>query len=418
MESVFTITGLTAAIRELLEDQIGEIEVEGEMSNFRRQNSGHLYFTLKDASAQLKGVMFRGEAGYLRFEPQDGQLVVARGEITVYAARGEYQLRVRSLKPKGKGSLQEQFEALKRKLELEGLFAAERKKLLPLFPRKVAIVTSPTGAALRDFLNIISRRCPRLHVQVFGVRVQGHGAGEEIAAALGELKKRAEVEVILVARGGGSLEDLWSFNEEVVARAIAEMEVPVISAVGHEVDFTIADFVADLRAPTPSAAAELISRADQEWRDELGAFEKRLYRGVLGQVDDLRWRWKSLGQHYIFKEPRRMVEQWNLKLDEQENRLLRGMNSLLAHARQRWERGQRRWQKLSPEARLSSFREKLKERETQLRLLSPQSTLERGYAIVYGPDGKILRRGAGVNEGDKIKVHMADGDFTAKRLPT
>lgn len=416
METVFTITGLTAAIRELLENQIGEVEVEGEISNFRRQNSGHLYFTLKDSSAQLRGVMFRGEAGYLRFEPRDGQMVVARGQITVYAARGEYQLRVRSLKPKGKGSLQEQFGALKRKLEAEGLFSAERKRLLPAFPRRIGIVTSPTGAALRDFLNVIGRRCPRMELQVFGVRVQGQGAAEEIAMAVREFNRLGEVDVIVLARGGGSLEDLWAFNEEVLARVLAESEIPTVSAVGHEIDFTIADFVADLRAPTPSAAAELLGRGDEEWRDGLESFQNRLDRAVRGKLSDLRWRWKGLEQHYIFKEPRRLVEQWSQRLDETESRLLRGMGVVLGSARERWERAERRWRRISPELRLKQLRERLRERETQLRLLSPQSTLERGYAIVFDSDRKVIRRAEGVKEGEEVTVRMVDGEFSAGRL--
>lgn len=416
METVFTITGLTAAIRELLENQIGEVEVEGEVSNFRRQNSGHLYFTLKDSSAQLRGVMFRGEAGYLRFEPRDGQMVVARGQITVYAARGEYQLRVRSLKPKGKGSLQEQFGALKRKLEAEGLFSAERKRLLPAFPRRIGIVTSPTGAALRDFLNVIGRRCPRMELQVFGVRVQGQGAAEEIAMAVREFNRLGEVDVIVLARGGGSLEDLWAFNEEVLARVLAESEIPTVSAVGHEIDFTIADFVADLRAPTPSAAAELLGRGDEEWRDGLESFQNRLDRAVRGKLSDLRWRWKGLEQHYIFKEPRRLVEQWSQRLDETESRLLRGMGVVLGSARERWERAERRWRRISPELRLKQLRERLRERETQLRLLSPQSTLERGYAIVFDSDRKVIRRAEGVKEGEEVTVRMVDGEFSAGRL--
>lgn len=416
METVFTITGLTAAIRELLENQIGEVEVEGEISNFRRQNSGHLYFTLKDSSAQLRGVMFRGEAGYLRFEPRDGQMVVARGQITVYAARGEYQLRVRSLKPKGKGSLQEQFGALKRKLEAEGLFSAERKRLLPAFPRRIGIVTSPTGAALRDFLNVIGRRCPRMELQVFGVRVQGQGAAEEIAMAVREFNRLGEVDVIVLARGGGSLEDLWAFNEEVLARVLAESEIPTVSAVGHEIDFTIADFVADLRAPTPSAAAELLGRGDEEWRDGLESFQNRLDRAVRGKLSDLRWRWKGLEQHYIFKEPRRLVEQWSQRLDETESRLLRGMGVVLGSARERGERAERRWRRISPELRLKQLRERLRERETQLRLLSPQSTLERGYAIVFDSDRKVIRRAEGVKEGEEVTVRMVDGEFSAGRL--
>lgn len=416
METVFTITGLTAAIRELLENQIGEVEVEGEISNFRRQNSGHLYFTLKDTLAQLRGVMFRGEAAYLRFEPRDGQLVVAKGQITVYPARGEYQLRVRSLKPKGKGSLQDQFEALKRKLEAEGLFSAERKRPLPLFPRKVGIVTSPTGAALRDFLNVIGRRCPRIAIQVFGARVQGQGAAEEIALAVREFNRRGEVDVIVLARGGGSLEDLWAFNEEVLARVLAESGIPTVSAVGHEIDFTIADFVADFRAPTPSAAAELLGRSDEEWRGDLDAFQNRLNRGVQGKLADLRWRWKGLEQHYIFKEPRRMVEQWSQRLDETESRLLRGMGVVLGSARERWERSERRWGRISPESRLKQLKERLRERETQLRLLSPQSTLERGYAIVFDADRKVIRKAGEVKEGEKVTVRMVDGEFSAGRL--
>jgi exodeoxyribonuclease VII large subunit len=410
-DRALSVTELTAAIRDLLEGQIGDVRVEGEISNFRRQASGHCYFTLKDAGAQLRAVMFRGSSGKLPFEPQDGIAVVASGEISVYAARGEYQIVVRSLRPKGKGSLQEQFEALKRKLAAEGLFDPERKRPLPEFPERIAIVTSPTGAALRDFLQILGRRSPRLRVQVYGAKVQGQGAAEEVAAAIKEINLRDDVDVIVVARGGGSLEDLWAFNEEPLARAIAASQIPIISGVGHEIDFTIADFVADLRAPTPSAAAELVSRADAEWREELAGQTQRLTREVQARLGDFRWRWKQVAGHYAFREPKRIVEQWYQRLDESEGRLRRGIQIAFDRKKEESKTLQARWSRVDPRDRVRMLRQNLEHRRAQLRLLSPQAVLERGYAIVFTPEKQVVRSIKTAQKEDELMVRLSDGEL-------
>ena len=261
---IYSVAELSLEIRNLLERQFPDVWVTGEVSNLRAAGSGHLYFTLKDETAQLRAVCFRNQARYLKFKPQDGLAVIARGRLSVYEARGEYQLYVEFLEPAGLGALQLAFEQLKQKLAAEGLFDPARKKPLPMLPRVIGVVTSPTGAVIRDILRILHRRFRNINVLIYPVKVQGEGAAQEIAQGIEYFNRQAPVDVMIVARGGGSLEDLWAFNEEVVARAIAASKIPVISAVGHETDFTIADFVADLRAPTPSAAAELVVRRKQD----------------------------------------------------------------------------------------------------------------------------------------------------------
>ncbi|MDR0532593.1 MAG: exodeoxyribonuclease VII large subunit [Verrucomicrobiales bacterium] len=413
-EQTLTVSQLNSEIRDLLEGQIGTVSVRGEISNLRRQSSGHIYFTLKDETSQIRAVLFRGLAGLLKFNPQDGQSVVVSGELTVYQPRGEYQIRVTRMEPEGKGNLQEKFEALKRKLQAEGLFDEERKRPLPLFPEKIAVVTSPTGAALRDFLQIIQRRCPRLTVQVFGVRVQGEGAAEEVALAISELNRLAEVDVIIVARGGGSLEDLWAFNEEVVARAVASSAIPIISGVGHEIDFTICDFAADLRAPTPSAAAELVSLSDGEWLEKLVDFEEDLQREVASYLEKCRWKLAANRDHYVFREPVRIVEQMFQRLDDFDGELKRGLALVAERSCEKVKNLRQRWTLASPERRFTEFRKLLQAKADQLRLLSPQQTLNRGYAIVFDAKGQVLRKKASVLAAQDVKIRLSDGEVGAK----
>lgn len=406
----FSVSELTDVIKETLESSVGEVWVEGEISNFRRQSSGHLYFTLKDAGAQLSVVMFRSSAERLGFEPKDGEHVVARGDITVYPPRGNYQLRAVSLQPKGKGTLQEQFEALKRKLAAEGLFDEERKKEIPVFPERVSVITSPTGAALRDFLQVLGRRCPRIHIQVFGVKVQGEGAAQEIVHALEALNQRNEADVIVLARGGGSLEDLWSFNEEIVARAVAASRIPTISGVGHEIDFTLCDFAADLRAPTPSAAAELLSRSDEDWRAELATLRDDLLRGVKDYLEEWRQDWKRMAESYVFREPRRIVEEWQQKTDDLKSSLtLAASNGVDRHG-ERWRAFSKRWELASPAVIFSERRKLLSSKAVQLRLLSPQATLERGYAMVLDKKRNIVKTRADALAAGDVNVRFTDGE--------
>src|SRR5476651_613199 len=278
MRRVFTVTELTVRVRDLLESEFFEVWVEGELSNCRVWNTGHLYFTLKDGASQIKAVIFRSALRYLKFKPADGLRVVARGRVSVYEPKGEYQLVCEHLEPHGLGALQLAFDQLKKRLQDEGLFDAARKRPLPAIPRKIGIVTSLDGAAIRDIIKVLRRRYANAHLVICPARVQGEGAAADVARGLRQIGRVPGVDVVLVGRGGGSIEDLWAFNEEVVARAIAKVPVPVISAVGHETDVTIADFVADLRAPTPSAAAELLTRDWNEWRETVGKLQARLDR--------------------------------------------------------------------------------------------------------------------------------------------
>ncbi|MDX6765153.1 MAG: exodeoxyribonuclease VII large subunit [Candidatus Methylacidiphilales bacterium] len=409
-----SVSELTESVRALLESGIGTVRVQGEISNLRRQPSGHMYFTLKDAQSQIRAVFFRGDARSLRFQPKDGDQVVAGGEITVYVPRGEYQIRVTSLQPVGRGSLQERFEALKLKLREEGLFEEARKRPLPEFPRTVAIVTSASGAAVRDFINVLQRRCPRIRIQVYGVRVQGEGAHREIIDALEAIGRAARADIAVVARGGGSLEDLWEFNEEALARAVAACPVPVISGVGHETDFTICDFVADLRAPTPSAAAELLSRADADWFDDLADLREGMDRALQQRLDDEHTRLDAFRNHYVFREPVRLVHQWSQRMDEHRDRL---RTALLTQHRQRSGRlaGLRQtWQVLDPLQKIARWREVLASREHQLRLLSPEATLRRGYTMVLDEKGAIVREAKRARALETLRVRFADGEVGAR----
>ncbi len=322
-----SVSALTAQIKEILEDQVGEVSVAGEISNLRHQSSGHYYFTLKDEGSQIPCALFKGSALRLAVQPKDGAKVVAEGEVSVYAPRGAYQLIVRSLEAAGRGDLHQRFEELKRKLQMEGLFAEERKREIPEFVERVALVTSPTGAAVRDAIHVLQRRCPRIQITVFGVKVQGEGAAEEVADAIGEIGRRKLADVVLVVRGGGSLEDLWAFNEEVVARAVVASPIPVISGVGHETDFTICDFVADIRAPTPSAAAEIVSRPDEDWREEVREWGERLAEAAIDFVEEKKRRLGDLAGSYVFREPGKMVEMSGQRVDELAVQLMRGLES-------------------------------------------------------------------------------------------
>ncbi|MFZ5807102.1 MAG: exodeoxyribonuclease VII large subunit [Verrucomicrobiota bacterium] len=405
-----SVSELTFIIKDLLEASVGAVWIEGEISNFRRQSSGHLYFTLKDADAQLSVVMFRSDAEALGFAPKDGMQVIAHGDITVYPPRGNYQLKAYSLKPKGKGTLQEQFEVLKKKLSEEGLFDPARKKNIPVFPQKVGIITSPTGAAIQDFLNILTRRCPRISIQVFGVKVQGEGSAEEIVDALHEFNQRDEVDVIILARGGGSLEDLWSFNEEKVVRAVAASRIPTISGVGHEIDFTLCDFAADLRAPTPSAAAELLSRADAEWQNVLSNMRSLLSREAVSQINELRLHWRRLAENRSFREPVRLVEQYFQRLDELSINLQRITQHSVALQQERWKSLLQRWRAAHPKLKIDEARKNLRARIDQLRLLSPQETLQRGYAIVFDSKHRVVKTRRAAIQSKNLTVRLSDGD--------
>jgi len=408
-----TVSALTAQIKEILEDQVGEVSVQGEISNLRHQSSGHYYFTLKDEGSQIPCALFKGSAGRLAVAPKDGAKVVAAGEVSVYAPRGAYQLIVRSLEPVGKGDLHQRFEELKRKLQGEGLFDEERKRQIPEFVERVGIITSPTGAAVRDAIHVLQRRCPRIGITVFGVKVQGEGAAEEVADAIREMGKR-DFDVLLVVRGGGSLEDLWAFNEEVLARAVVASPIPVISGVGHETDFTICDFVADVRAPTPSAAAEVVSRPDEDWREEVREWAERFHEAVLQFLEEKKRRVGDLAGSYVFREPQKMVEMSSQRVDELALQLSRGLESGWRYRKQYVEGLLGRWAALRPERRLREFSLRVRAAMDRLRAMGPEETLKRGYALVQSPEGKLIRKvEPACRQGDLV-VRFADGKVEVK----
>jgi exodeoxyribonuclease VII large subunit len=408
-----SVSALTARIKDLLEEQVGEVSVAGEISNFRRQASGHCYFTLKDEGSQIPCALFKGSAARLGLQPGDGVKVVAHGEVSVYEPRGAYQLIVRGLEPLGKGDLHQRFEELKKKLQAEGLFEESRKRPIPEFVERVGIITSPTGAAVRDVIHVLQRRCPRIALTVFGVKVQGEGAAEEVAEAIAEMGRR-DFDVLLVVRGGGSLEDLWSFNEEIVARAVAASPVPVISGVGHETDFTICDFAADLRAPTPSAAAEMVSRPDADWQEEVESLGERLESGVRDVLKEKKRRIGELAGSYVFREPGKMVEMSAQRVDELAVQLQRGLGNAWRYRKQMAEVLLQRWGALRPERRVRELSLRMQAAADRLRVLGPDETLRRGYTLVQSPDGKLVRNVAAAKKQGELVVRFSDGKLGVK----
>src|SRR5277367_4972162 len=371
-QSPISVADLTTTIRDLLETGIGEVWVAGEISNFRAPGSGHLYFTLKDETATLSAVMFQREARRIGFALADGQAVLARGTITVYEARGQYQIQVAEIRARGQGSLQQRFEELKRRLAAENLFDLDRKRALPVFPEVIGVVTSLQGAVLQDMLQILQRRAPGIRIRVRGVRVQGIGAAQEIAEAISSFSAEKNVDLVVVARGGGRLEDLWAFNEEIVARALAACRVPTISAVGHETDFTIADFVADLRAPTPSAAAELLTRDWSEWREEVAKLRVRLERTTRQVLVDHRRHLGRLASSYALREPRRVVRQWAQRLDDLRETLRDAAKLALQRRRHEWSLLKTQLAAHHPARELERRRGHLTQLAARLRALGPQ----------------------------------------------
>ena len=414
---VLNVSELTARIGEALEERFPAVWVEGEISNFYLHGSGHAYFTLKDADAQVRAVLFRTRMRRIKFEPADGLHVLAFGAIEVYRQRGEISLVVELLEPKGLGALQLAFEQLKARLQAEGLFDQARKRELPRFPRRIGIATSPTGAAIQDMLRVIGRRYGALNIVISPCRVQGDGAAEEIAQAIRDLNALGDVDVIIVGRGGGSIEDLWAFNQETVARAIAGSKVPVVSAVGHEVDFTIADFVADLRAPTPSAAAELVVREKQAVVDTLAQLRARLERSAARPLRDLERR-----------------------VDELTVRLRRGLRGEVSRAGHRVALATRALRAADPVARVTSGRHRLEGLESRLiasftrrcdrarsglraavaRLdsLSPLAVLGRGYSLTRARTGEFVRSASQVKAGDDVQVLLQRGSLDARVTAT
>ena len=411
---VFTVAELTRQIRGTLETKFGAVWVQGEISNYKLHPSGHQYFTLKDARAQIACVIFRNTMPPLRTSLADGAQVQVYGNVSVFEARGQYQLSVQILQPRGLGLLQAKFEALKRKLEAEGLFDTARKRALPKFPRRIGIITSPSGAAIRDILNVLKRRGPWLQILINPVRVQGVGAAQEIAVAIRELampnKNWSPVDVIVVARGGGSIEDLWEFNEEIVARAIFNSAVPIVSAVGHEIDFTICDFVADLRAPTPSAAAELIVPDIADLRRYMDNCARALGRELFNRVRDAQQR-----LDHARETLRRCLSH---KIDSYKRGLLHIAAALQARspARELMMRRNRfvdlhRRLLASPSRTIENARQRFRRIEGILRVLGPDATLRRGYSITRDTKGNLIRTIRDVRPRMKIRTRVSDGEF-------
>ena len=431
----WTVRDLVAAARTHLEREYGDIWVEGEISNFRAHDSGHLYFTLKDRNAQIRVVMFRSSARLLRFRPEDGLQVVVRGRVTIYEDRGELQISAEYVEPKGAGALQIAFEQLKAKLEAEGLFDSARKKPIPALPARIGIVTSPQAAALRDILNVLLRRHDTASVLIFPAQVQGEAAALEVTAGIRYFNKVRSVDVIIVARGGGSAEDLAAFNHEGLARAVAGSDIPVISAVGHETDFTILDFVADLRAPTPSAAAELVIRSRFEVDEQLGGLHRRLDKAMRYQLLMARQNLTELAQHGAFARMMDLIHRREQRLDDLVNRLAHAQRDIFEKQRRRFEalslavrhydvRRVLAGMKKDLDARTtgitSAVRNFLLERkvrlermETALQALSPLAILERGYALVFDASGNVLRDARRVKAGDEISARLAKGTVSA-----
>ena len=413
---IYSVAEVNRKARMVLEGGIGEVWVEGELSRVTVHSSGHWYFTLKDAGAAVSCAMFARDNALVLFHPKDGVKVQMLARPSVFESSGRYQLIASKMEEAGKGNLQEQFEQLKAKLAAEGLFDPARKKALPLLPRRIGVVTSPTGAAVRDIINVLTRRFPNIEILLAPVLVQGASAAKSIAAAIAYLNKSAaNIDLLIVGRGGGSIEDLWCFNEEVVARAIAASEIPVISAVGHEIDFTIADFVADVRAPTPSAAAELALREKSALEDSVAQCERRLKLGLERMLSDFRHRLERRAQSYVFREPGNLVRQYRQRIRSLEAR----MGDLLRlEVRQRIQRVDEfsTAMRNRVERRSEHERQTLERLEGQLRMLNPLAVLGRGYSLTRKSDGAVVRKASEVESGETLITQFADGKVVSNVL--
>ncbi len=381
---IATVSQINGYVKKILDHNIilNNVWVKGEISNFKRHYSGHLYITLKDESSVLKAVMFRASAQSLNFDPSDGMKVLARGRISVYEAGGSYQLHIEEMIPDGVGELYIAYEQLKKKLEDEGLFSPDHKKPIPAFPKSVGVVTASTGAAVRDIINVITRRYPMAEIVIYPAQVQGAGAAESIVRAIEYFNAVKEVDTLIVGRGGGSIEDLWAFNEEITARAIFASEIPVISAVGHETDFTIADFVSDMRAPTPSAAAEIAVPSMLELYNRIITDKNRIVRNMTGRIENSR----LLLRRFKMRTPRDRIDEYNLRMDS----LVKRMAG-------------------SVKMRAMSMRRSLAEQAAKLDALSPLQTLSRGYSIPTKEDGTVIRSAKDMEKGIEFTLRMKDG---------
>jgi exodeoxyribonuclease VII large subunit len=433
---ILTVSELTARIRELLAKNFTDILVQGEISNCREAQSGHIYFTLKDDRAQVRCVFFKQQRRGIKFRPEDGLQVTVRGSISVYEQRGEYQIYVEALDPIGLGALQLAFEQLKKRLEAEGLFDPARKKPLPILPSRIGLITSPRGAAVRDVVRILTRRFPNVHLTVFPVRVQGEGAAEEIVKALKFFNAKKMADALILARGGGSMEDLWAFNEEPVARAIAASEIPVISGVGHETDFTIADFVADVRASTPSAAAELVVQTRREFDKHIADLRDTFSGLIRYRLLELSRRVHEISARRGFRRPLDLLRQQRQRADEMTSRLAAGLRARLEQSRKRFTAAHLRIASFDFRVKIAAFRLRLEKRSAELGLRierlvrakrerlarlalqleerSPLRVLERGYAIATDASGNVLRSADQVQLGDSVAIQLHRGRLTTE----
>jgi exodeoxyribonuclease VII large subunit len=433
---IWTVTELTSRIRDILAAQFSNIWVEGEVSNYRASQPGHLYFTMKDEKAQVRCVCFRNQAIRLKFRPEDGLKLIVRGSISVYEPRGEYQIYVEHIEPAGLGALQLAFEQLKKRLEAEGLFDTARKKPLPVLPSRIGVVTSPRGAAVRDIIRILRRRFPNVYLTVYPVRVQGDGAAEDIVEALNYFDQKRLVDVILLARGGGSIEDLWAFNEEIVARAIDASTIPIVCGVGHESDFTIADFVADVRASTPSAAAEIVVRSRQEFDRHLKELEHKISQQMRYRLLEWRHRLKELATHMGFRRLEDLLRRRRQQTDELTARLGTALGTRLERLRRRYTVAGTRIASFDLRMKIRTLGLRLVQRSAELgvrmeRLLvakvqhlerlrlqleerSPLRVLDRGYAICTDASGNVVRAADQVAVGAEVNVQLARGRLGAE----
>jgi exodeoxyribonuclease VII large subunit len=455
---IYAVRELVAAARTQLERAFTDVYVEGEISNYRPAESGHLYFTLKDGSAQMRAIMWRTQARLLRFRPENGLQVIARGRVTVYDERGDLQFQAEHLEPKGAGALQIAFEQLKNKLAAEGLFDTARKKPIPALPRRIGLVTSARGAAVQDILNILRRRHESVGVLIYPAQVQGEVAASEVSSGVRYFNRHGHVDVIIVARGGGSFEDLFAFNDEGLARVVAASDIPVISAVGHETDFTICDFVADLRAPTPSAAAELVIHSKQELSEKLLAFRKRLAQAMNYKLLRANNELSSLVQHAVFVRMQDMIARRQQRLDDLVFRLAQSQSGLLKRYGRRIDALEVQLRRHDLRVRTGVMRRQLESHSTELQgaisrmlvsrrnqlerlstvlrsapetillrrrsrwervhssleALSPKAILARGYALVFDANGQLIKQASQLKTGDQVRTLLGEGEFAAQ----
>lgn len=433
---IYTVSRLNSEVRLTLELQFQQLWLVGEVSNFVAAASGHWYFSLKDQAAQVKVAMFKQANRYATVRPQNGQQVLIRARISVYEPRGEYQLLAEFIEPAGAGLLKQQFEQLKAKLAAEGLFAPERKQPLPANPRRVGVITSPTGAAVRDIITVLARRAPGIELIIYPCQVQGDTAAAQLRTMLSTAIRRNEVDVLIIGRGGGSIEDLWCFNDEALARAVADCPIPIVSAVGHEIDFALTDFVADVRAATPSAAAELVSPDHSQWLVALSQLQQRLSRAMRRQLMQQQPRLAQLQQRLQQLHPQRRLEQQQQRLDELQLRLQRRIQQQLQNARRQHSYLQQSLQHLSPakaikqqqlqlqqlakrlqqaqQQQLKQHKFNLLQLSKQLHTVSPLATLARGYSIAFDAQQQVVTRNSQLAVGDKVTVKLAEGAFEAE----